>query len=115
MDVREYLLRQIRRCKRKMNLAKMLDKAVVFAAAGGIIGLLCELFSLIRPFYHAHLAAGLCFAAGAFWGVICALCRPVDMKRAAGKLDSFGLKERWSIMKECGKRSGSLFCRIKNI
>ncbi|MCM1189114.1 MAG: hypothetical protein NC541_07425 [bacterium] len=94
MDSRRYLTEQIRKCRRKLNIAKILDSGILFAAAGGIFGIFCEVWSLIRPFYHAHLAAGICFAAGFAAGIGCAVYRRADMRRAAGKLDSFGLKER---------------------
>lgn len=94
MDDRKYLTEQIKRCKRKMNTAKLMDCGIMSAAAGGIFGMLCELASLIWPFYYAHLAAGLCFAAGLVAGLGYALLRRADMKQAAKRLDSFGLKER---------------------
>ena len=31
MDLKKYLTGQIRRCRRKMNIAKLLDKGVLFA------------------------------------------------------------------------------------
>ncbi len=94
MDIRKYLTDEIRKCKRRMNLAKLLDYGILFAAMGGVLGIGCELVSLARPFYHAHLAAGLCFAAGFLAGVGYAVYRRADMRQAAGRLDGFGLKER---------------------
>ncbi len=94
MDDRRYLTEQIKRCRRKMNTAKLIDSGILFAAAGGIPGMLCELASLVWEFYYVHLAAGLCFAAGLLAGIGYALYRRADMKQAAGRLDSFGLKER---------------------
>lgn len=77
-----------------MNLAKLIDCGVLFAAAGGIAGIFCEFFSLFRPFYYAHLAAVFCFLGGFLAGICYAVYRRADMKRAAGRLDAFGLKER---------------------
>lgn len=77
-----------------MNMAKGIDCGILFAAAGGILGMVCELVSLVRQFYYVHLAAGLCFGAGLLAGIGYALYRRADMKAAAGRLDSFGLKER---------------------
>lgn len=94
MDIEKYLIDQIRKCKRKMNLAKLIDSGVFCAAVGGIPGICCELVSLFVPFYHAHLAAALCFGAGLLAGIVYAVCRRADMKQAASRLDSFGLKER---------------------
>ena len=94
MDSKQYLLDQIRKCKRKMNLAKLINFGILYAAAGGIFGMLCEVVSLFIPFYYADLAAILCFGAGLLVGICYAVYRRADMKRAAGRLDSFGLKER---------------------
>lgn len=94
MDIRKYLLDQIRKCRRKMNLAKLIDSGILCAAAGGIAGMLCEFVSLFLPFYHADLAAALCFGVGLLAGICYAIYRRADMKQAASRLDSFGLKER---------------------
>lgn len=94
MDIKKYLIEQIRACKRKMNIAKLIDMGIVFAAAGGILGILCELVSLIWQFYYVHLAAGQCFAAGFLAGIGYAVYKRADMGQAARRLDSFGLKER---------------------
>lgn len=77
-----------------MNAAKLIDEGILCAAAGGILGMLCELASLVWQFYYAHLAAALCFAAGLLAGLGHAACRRVSLGQAARKLDSFGLKER---------------------
>lgn len=94
MDIKKYLREQIKKCRNRMNLAKSIDCGILFAAAGGVVGMLCELFSLVWPFYYAHLAAGLCFAAGLLAGIGYAIYRRADMSQAARRLDSFGLKER---------------------
>lgn len=94
MDSKEYLIQQMKMCRRKMNIAKVIDYGILFAAAGGILGILCELASLVWRFYYVHPAAGLCFGVGLLAGIGYALYRRADMKQAAGRLDSFGLKER---------------------
>lgn len=94
MENIKFLTEQIKICRKKLNLAKILDYGVIFAAAGGIIGMLCELASLIWPFYYVHLAAALCFLIGLLAGIGYAIYRRADMRQAAMRLDSFGLKER---------------------
>lgn len=94
MDNKKYLREEIKKCKRKMNIAGLLDFGILSAAVGGIFGMICELASLVRQFYYADLAAGLCFGAGLLAGIVYAVYRRADMKQAAGRLDSFGLKER---------------------
>lgn len=117
MDIRKYLTEEIRKCRRRMNLAKLLDYGTVFAAAGGVLGMGCELVSLIRPFYHAHLAAVMCFAAGLLAGIGYAVYRRADMKQAAGRLDGFGLKERmltaYEWMEKPEEEAGNAFVMLQ--
>ncbi len=94
MDIGKYLSEEIRKCRHRMNLAMAIDRGILCAAAGGIAGIFCEAISLFLPFYHVHRAAALCFFAGFLAGVCHAVYRRADMKKAAGRLDSFGLKER---------------------
>lgn len=94
MDIKKYLFSEIRKCRFKINLAKGIDCSVVAAAAGGIGGMFCELASLVWEFYYAHMAAGICFGFGILAGMAYAVCRRADMRQAARRLDSFGLKER---------------------
>ena len=94
MDEKKYLLRQIKICRRKMNLAKCIDSGILFAAAGGIGGISCEILSFFVQFYYVHLTAGLCFAAGLLAGIGYAVYRRAGMEQAARMLDSFGLEER---------------------
>lgn len=94
MDIKKYLIAQIKKCKNRMNLARLIDCGIVFAAVGGLFGMACELASLIWPFYYVHLAAGLCFGLGLLAGTGYAIYRRADMGQAARRLDSFGLKER---------------------
>lgn len=112
MDIRKVLIEQIRRCRNRMNLARIIDCGILFAAAGGVPGMLCELFSLLWPFYYAHLAAGLCFGAGLLAGIGYALYRRADMSQAARRLDSFGMKERMITAYEWmdrGDEAGEIF------
>ncbi len=106
MDVKKVLRELIRKCRNRMNLARAIDCGVLFAAAGGVMGIMCELSSLIWPFYHAHLAAGLCFAAGLAVGIVYAVFRRADMSQAARRLDSFGLEERMITAYEWMDRDG---------
>lgn len=112
MENIKYLTEQIRICRKKMNLARILDYGVIFAAAGGILGMLCELASLIWPFYYVHLAAALCFAIGLLAGIGYAVYRRADMRQAAMRLDSFGLKERMVTAYEL-REQGSELARMQ--
>ena len=94
IDMKNYLLDEIKKCKRKMNFAKFIDFGILYTAAGGILGICLELVSLFVPFYYVHRAAALCFGAGFLAGAGYAVYKRADMKQAARRLDSFGLKER---------------------
>ncbi len=107
MDIGKYLLDEIKKCRHKMNLAKAIDYGILWAAVGGIAGIFCEAVSLFLPFYHVHQIAVLCFPAGFFAGACYAVYRRADMKKAAGRLDSFGLKERMlTAYENLGKEDG---------
>jgi len=110
METKKYLTEQIKKCNRKMNLARIVDYGILSAAAGGILGMFCELASLVRQFYYVHLAAGLCFGVGMLAGIGCALYRRVDMKQAASRLDSYGLQERMLTAYEQMDMDGDLAC-----
>jgi len=94
VDIKKYLRKQIKKCRMKMNIAGLIDSGILYAAVGGIFGILCELVSLVRQFYYVNMAAGMCFGVGLLSGIGYAVYKRADMKQAAGRLDSFGLKER---------------------
>lgn len=94
MDEKKYLAGQLDRWRRRIRLARLLDYGTLGMTAGGCAAIVCEAAALVYPFYEAHLAAGLCFAAGLLTGVLYALCKKVGRMQAAGRLDSFGLQER---------------------
>ncbi len=112
MNEKKYLIEQIKKCKRKMNLAKLLDCGILFTALGGVAGILCEMISLVWQFYYVNLAAGLCFAAGCLAGIAYGGYKRADMARAASRLDSFGLKERMITAYEQAEREDE-FARLQ--
>ena len=94
MDEKKYLLSQIDRCRRKLNLALFLEKSVVFLTIGGVLSALLEAVSLFVPFYSVH-AWSLCVAAVFLLaGIIIAIDKRKGKKDAALTLDGFGMKER---------------------
>lgn len=94
MDEKQYLRGQIKSCRQKLNLAKLLDSCVWCMAIGGVAAIFLEAVSLFLPFYYVHICAAGCVAAALCCGIILAIVKRSDMKKAAGRLDSFGLKER---------------------
>lgn len=94
MDEKKYLHKRIRECQRKLNLAGLLDKSVLFMAGGGVAAMLAEAVSLFYPFYYVHVWAVGFAAAGLAVGILFSIIKRSDMKTAAHRLDGFGLKER---------------------
>ena len=94
MDEKRYLYRQIKDCKRKLNIAHFLDTGVCFLAFGGVAAIVAEAVSLLYPFYYVHWFAIGAVVFSLFAGIIRAFWNRKNMRDAAGKLDSFGLKER---------------------
>lgn len=94
MNEKWYLLSQINRCRRKLNLALFFAKTVVFLALGGLLSALLEAVSLFVPFYSVHVWAACAAAVFLVAGIVLAFCKRKGKKDAALALDGFGLKER---------------------
>lgn len=94
MDEKRYLLSQIRNCGRKLNIALLIERVVVFLAAGGLLAALLEAVSLFVPFYYVHVVAAAVLLVCLTVGIFLALWKRKSARNAAMKLDSFGLKER---------------------
>lgn len=73
MDIRKYLTVQIKKCRNRMNLARLIDCAIVFAAAGGVLGTACELVSLVCPFIM-YIWRQVCVLDWDFWPEQAARC-----------------------------------------
>ena len=94
MDERNYLLRAIRQCRRKLNIAKLLDTCVCALACAGVAAIVLEAVSIWIPFYYVHVCAGIALLVALFAGLVYAFAKRVGMKEAAQRIDTFGLKER---------------------
>lgn len=94
MNEKRYLLSQINRCRRKLNLALFFEKTVVFLTLGGLFSALLETVSLFVPFYSVHVWAICAAAVFLAAGIVLAFCKRMGKKDAALALDGFGLKER---------------------
>lgn len=94
MDEKRYIQKQIKDCRKKMNVAGLLEHCVCCMAVGGLAAMILEALSLFIPFYYVHAAAGICVLVMLVAGIILSCIRRSSMKQAAGRLDSFGLKER---------------------
>lgn len=94
MDERNYLLQEIRRSRRKLNIAKTLDTCICFLACAGVAATVLEAVSLWVPFYYVHWCAGIVLLAAFAAGLVYSVVKRAGLHEAARKMDTFGLQER---------------------
>ncbi len=94
MDERNYLLQEIRRSRRKLNMAKTLDTCTCFLACAGVAAIVLEAVSLWVPFYYVHWCAGIVLLAAFAAGLVYSVVKRAGLHEAARKMDTFGLQER---------------------
>ena len=94
MDERKELLQAIRRSRRKLNIAKLIDTCVFCLAYAGVAAIVLEAVSLWIPFYYVHLCVGIVIGIALIVGIIYAVIKRTSMREAAQQIDMFGLKER---------------------
>lgn len=94
MDERNYLLQEIRRSRRKLNMAKTLDTCTCFLACAGVAAIVLEAASIWIPFYYVHLCAGIALLVAFLAGLVYSIVKRVGMHEAARRIDTFGLQER---------------------
>ena len=94
MDERKELLQAIRRSRRKLNIAKLIDTCVFCLAYAGVAAIVLEAVSLWIPFYYVHLCVVIVIGIALIVGIIYAVIKRTSMREAAQQIDTFGLKER---------------------
>lgn len=94
MDERNYLLQEIRRSRRKLNIAKTLDTCTCFLACAGVAATVLEAVSIWVPFYYVHWCAGIVLLAAVAAGLVYSVVKRAGLHEAARKMDTFGLQER---------------------
>ena len=94
MDERNYLLQEIRRSRRKLNIAKTLDTCTCFLACAGVAATVLEAVSIWVPFYYVHWCAGIALLVAFLAGLVYSIVKRVGMHEAARRIDTFGLQER---------------------
>ncbi len=94
MDERNYLLQEIRRSRRKLNMAKTLDTCTCVLACAGVAAIVLEAASIWIPFYYVHLCAGIALLVAFLAGLVYSIVKRVGMHEAARRIDTFGLQER---------------------
>ena len=94
MDERNYLLQEIRRSRRKLNIAKTLDTCTCFLVCAGVAATVLEAVSIWVPFYYVHWCAGVALLVAVAAGLVYSVVKRAGMHEAARKMDTFGLQER---------------------
>lgn len=94
MDERNYLLQEIRRSRRKLNIAKTLDTCTCFLACADVAATVLEAVSIWVPFYYVHWCAGIVLLAAVAAGLVYSVVKRAGLHEAARKMDTFGLQER---------------------
>ena len=102
------IIDKISACRKKLNIARMLNKLVLFAIIGCGVAAVLELCALFFPMYGVNELAIIVIAGFAFLGLVFALFTGVTMSEAAKKLDTFGLKERMLTAYECRDKTGEI-------
>ena len=93
MEQKEFLKR-INECRRRLNLAGFLNKAVFALCVGVGAGILFQAVALITPLYYANLYTGLALLLAVIAAVAAACVKSIGMKQAALAMDGFGFGER---------------------
>lgn len=93
MEQREFI-RTISACRRKLNLAGFLDKAVFALCIGAGAGVLFQAAALALPLYYANLYTVLALLPAILAAAAAAYVKRSGMGQAALKMDSFGFGER---------------------
>ena len=93
MEQKEFLKR-INECRRRLNLAGFLNKAVFALCVGAGAGILFQAVALITPLYYANLYTGLALLLAVIAAVAAACVKRIGMKQAALAMDGFGFGER---------------------
>lgn len=93
MEQKEFLKR-INECRRRLNLAGFLNKAVFALCVGAGAGILFQAVALITPLYYANLYTGLALLLALIAAVVAACVKRIGMKQAALAMDGFGFGER---------------------
>ena len=94
MNEKEYLLSIIKKVRRRINTGILLRRTLEGLCLGLFAGALVEAYAHFRPFYYAHVFSIAAVILGGGLGILFGCLQRKDMHAAAGKVDSFGLKER---------------------
>lgn len=93
MEQREFL-GIIQACRRRLNMAGFLKKAVFALSIGMGAGILFQGVAFVLPFYYANLYMGLALLLAFLTACVAACIKRNTMGQAALVMDSFGFQER---------------------
>ncbi len=93
MEQREFV-KEIRNCRRRLNLAGFLRKLVTALTIGAAAGILFQAASFVIPLYYAGSYAVLALVLALIAAAVTAYVKRTGMEQAALVMDSFGFDER---------------------
>jgi len=93
MEKKEFL-KIIRTCRRRMNIAKFLEKSVIALSISAGVGILFQAAALLVPLYYVNIYSGLALILGEISVFLVMVIRRTTMEQAAFKMDRFGFEER---------------------
>ncbi|MCM1100067.1 MAG: hypothetical protein NC079_04610 [Clostridium sp.] len=101
---KERFLETIRSCRRRLNAADLIGKAMVALAIGAGAGCLFQIGALVTPFYRAGLYTALAILSALAAALVAAFLGRKTMEETALIMDGFGFEER--IVTAYGNLSG---------
>ena len=107
MEKKEFL-KIIRTCRRRMNIAKFLEKSVTALSISAGVGILFQAAALLVPLYYVNIYSGLALILGEISVFIVMVIRRTTMEQAAFKMDRFGFEERIATAYENLDKEGTL-------
>ena len=107
MEQRE-LLKIIRACRRRMQIADFLNKSVFALSIGAAAGILFQAAAFFAPIYYVNLYTILAFGLAELSACAVMLARRTTMEQAALRMDGFGFEERIVTAYECLGQEGEL-------
>ena len=107
MEKKEFL-KIIRTCRRRMNIAKFLEKSVIALSISAGVGILFQAAALLVPLYYVNIYSGLALILGEISVFLVMVIRRTTMEQAAFKMDRFGFEERIATAYENLDKEGTL-------
>lgn len=88
------LIKIIKRCRRKLNLAEFLKKLLSALCIGAGAAILFQAAAFLIPLYYVNLYCGFALLLAVLSALAVAIIKRVSMQQAALTIDRFGFEER---------------------